>query len=201
MKTSESIKQLAQSLIGVQNEIQGMRPDANNPFFKSTYITLDGILEYVRPILTKNGIIVLQNVSSDGEYAEVNTRLLHISGEFMETDVLKIRPTKNDPQQHGSAITYAKRYQLGALLGISTEVDDDGNKATHGTTNQAVTSSSGKKLSTAQVNRFYAIASSAGIDNELARTTVVKKYGVEPAGMSKQQYDEVCKSLEQKVKG
>ena len=65
MKTSESIKQLAQSLIGVQNEIQGMRPDANNPFFKSTYITLDGILEYVRPILTKNGIIVLQNVSKE----------------------------------------------------------------------------------------------------------------------------------------
>lgn len=201
MKTSESIKQLAQSLIGVQNEIQGMRPDANNPFFKSTYITLDGILEYVRPILTKNGIIVLQNVSSDGEYAEVNTRLLHISGEFMETDVLKIRPTKNDPQQHGSAITYAKRYQLGALLGISTEVDDDGNKATHGTTNQAVTSSSGKKLSTAQVNRFYAIASSAGIDQETARSTVMKKYRVEPKDMTKQQYDDVCKSIEQKIKG
>ena len=201
MKTSESIKQLAQSLIGVQNEIQGMRPDANNPFFKSTYITLDGILEYVRPILTKNGIIVLQNVSSDGEYAEVNTRLLHISGEFMETDVLKIRPTKNDPQQHGSAITYAKRYQLGALLGISTEVDDDGNKATHGTTNQAVTSSSGKKLSTAQVNRFYAIASIAGIDQETARSTVMKKYRVEPKDMTKQQYDDVCKSIEQKIKG
>ena len=119
----------------------------------------------------------------------------------METDVLKIRPTKNDPQQHGSAITYAKRYQLGALLGISTEVDDDGNKATHGTTNQAVTSSSGKKLSTAQVNRFYAIASIAGIDQETARSTVMKKYRVEPKDMTKQQYDDVCKSIEQKIKG
>ena len=42
-----------------------------------------------------------------------------------------MKPQKNDPQSMGSCITYAKRYQLAALLGICESVDDDGNKATY----------------------------------------------------------------------
>lgn len=43
---------------------------------------------------------------------------------------LTLTPTKRDPQGHGSAITYAKRYQLSAAFGISSDIDDDGNSAT-----------------------------------------------------------------------
>lgn len=200
MKTSESIKQLAQSLIKVQGEIKGMRPDASNPFFKSSYITLDGMLEYVRPILTKNGIIALQNVSSCGEYAEVITRLLHVSGEYMETDSLKIKPTKNDPQQHGSAITYAKRYQLGALLGISTEVDDDGNKATHSdgkkskqAQGQVAGQIGNEKITRDQVKRMYEIS---GEDSNLCQR-VIQKYGYQKSTeVLKKDYEKICTEIE-----
>lgn len=119
-------------MIAIEKEIQGMTPDASNPFFKSSYITLDGILEYIRPILAKNNVWLFQNAFGDGEYICVVTRLNHSTGEFIETDILKMKPQKNDPQQLGSCITYAKRYQLASLLGISSETDDDGNKATMG---------------------------------------------------------------------
>lgn len=135
MITSESIKNIATSMLKVQSHIKGMIPDAKNPFFKSNYITLDGILEFVRPILSSEGIWCIQEATGDGEYISVVTRLIHSSGEFLETDILKMKPQKNDPQQMGSCITYAKRYQLASLLGISSEVDDDGNNATYGSGN------------------------------------------------------------------
>ena len=124
-------KNLFKDFIEFQKEFKGMTPDAQNPFFKSSYITLDGILETVRPILSKHNLCVLQEATGDGEYIFVKTKLAHISGEILETDILKMRPQKNDPQSMGSCITYAKRYQLAALLGICESVDDDGNKATY----------------------------------------------------------------------
>ena len=124
-------KNLFKDFIEFQKEFKGMTPDATNPFFKSSYITLDGILETVRPILSKHGLCVLQEATGDGEYIFVKTKLAHVSGEILETDILKMKPQKNDPQSMGSCITYAKRYQLAALLGICESVDDDGNKATY----------------------------------------------------------------------
>ena len=124
-------KNLFKDFIEFQKEFKGMTPDAQNPFFKSSYITLDGILETVRPILSKHNLCVLQEATGDGEYIFVKTKLAHISGEILETDILKMKPQKNDPQSMGSCITYAKRYQLAALLGICESVDDDGNKATY----------------------------------------------------------------------
>ena len=124
-------KNLFKDFIEFQKEFKGMTPDATNPFFKSSYITLDGILETVRPILSKHNLCVLQEATSDGEYIFVKTKLAHISGEILETDILRMKPQKNDPQSMGSCITYAKRYQLAALLGICESVDDDGNKATY----------------------------------------------------------------------
>ena len=124
-------KNLFKDFIEFQKEFKGMTPDGTNPFFKSSYITLDGILETVRPILSKHNLCVLQEATGDGEYIFVKTKLAHISGEILETDILRMKPQKNDPQSMGSCITYAKRYQLAALLGICESVDDDGNKATY----------------------------------------------------------------------
>lgn len=133
MITSETIKNISPAMIAVQAEIKGIAPNANNPFFKSNYITLDNMLEVIRPLLTKNRIWLIQEATSEEENVVVVTRLTHSSGEFIQTDKLKMKPQKaNDPQQLGSCITYAKRYQLSAMLGISSEVDDDGNTSSWG---------------------------------------------------------------------
>lgn len=55
---------------------------------------------------------------------------MHESGEWIEYDPIKMKPVKNDPQSIGSAITYAKRYALSAIFGITSDQDDDGNEAT-----------------------------------------------------------------------
>lgn len=126
-------KELWKSFIEFQKDFKGMKPDATNPFFKSTYITLDGILETVRPILSKHGLAVLQEAKGINGSVTIKTRLVHETGQYYETDVLEMKPQKaNDPQQMGSCITYAKRYQLAALLGICESVDDDANVATYG---------------------------------------------------------------------
>lgn len=130
MNKSTEIKNISVAMIKVQSEIKGMTPDAKNPFFKSNYITLDGILEYIRPILSKNEVWLVQEAKGLDNTVEIKTCLYHSSGEFIETESLEMIPSKNDPQVLGSLITYLKRYQLSALLGISSEVDDDANKAT-----------------------------------------------------------------------
>ena len=145
MKTSETIEQISSAFVKAQADLSGIRKDGKNPFFSSKYITLDAILEYVRPILTANGIALIQTNESYGvtEYAEINrltvsSRLLHKSGEWIENSVtLPViaridRSGKElplDAQSLGSALTYARRYGLTALLGINAETDDDGNSA------------------------------------------------------------------------
>jgi hypothetical protein len=82
--------------------------------------------------LNKVGIAVIQSprlVHAGGEawLVDLETLLTHSSGEFI-SDVLSVPVTKVDAQGVGSAITYARRYALGAIAGIAPE-DDDGNAA------------------------------------------------------------------------
>lgn len=122
------IKNIASALLEVQREIKNPSNTATNLFFKSKYAPLPDILNCVRPILTENGILLIQNTGSiEVGDVYIQTKLIHTSGEVIETDKLFLRPDKNTAQGIGSAITYGRRYQLTALLGKSSEDDDDGN--------------------------------------------------------------------------
>ena len=81
------MENICKAFVKFQSEFKGMKPDSSNPFFKSTYISLDGILETVRPILAKKKLAVIQEATRDGEYIFVNTKLIHESGEMIETKV------------------------------------------------------------------------------------------------------------------
>ncbi len=88
------------------------------------------IVAAVRKPLEDNGLAVSQTLSitTDGRPA-LRTILLHSSGERIE-DVFPL-PLKDGmtAQELGSAITYIRRYALSAILGLATEDDDDGNRA------------------------------------------------------------------------
>lgn len=137
MNKSESIKNIAIALSKFQAEVKNPANTANNPFFKSKYAPLSDILNDVRPILAKNGLSVIQTPGGDGVNVIVTTLLVHESGEWIESDPLVLKADKATAQGAGSAITYARRYALSALLGISSEDDDDGNGAT-GSGNEAI---------------------------------------------------------------
>src|SRR3990167_2252733 len=125
---SESIDQLAAAIVKAQLALVPAAKDHINPFFKSKYADLPTVWEASGPF-RENGIAITQSpMDAPDEYIVLDTQLSHISGQWMRSR-LKIRVAKNDPQGFGSALTYARRYALGAMTGIVTEEDDDGNAA------------------------------------------------------------------------
>lgn len=120
---------LIKALCKVQEEITNPTAEATNPFFKSKYATLSSILNLVRPLLSKNELYLYQNAGNDEKYVYVETKLIHTSGEYIQSSRLYLRPDKQTPQGIGSTITYGRRYQLAAVLGICDQDDDDGNAA------------------------------------------------------------------------
>lgn len=194
------MENIYKAFVKFQSEFKGMKPDSSNPFFKSTYISLDGILETVRPILAKNGLAVIQEATGDGDYIFVKTKLIHESGEMIETEVLKMKPQKNDPQSMGSCITYSKRYQLAALLGICECIDDDANIATYGNSIPEQSKSNGK-LSAKQVGRLLAIGLKAGIKEPEIKKVIKAEFGKDKIeDLSIEDYNSVCSRLEAKAK-
>jgi hypothetical protein len=126
MKTSATIDKISPALVKALGEIKAIHRDGKNPFLKNKYATLDNILEGTRPVLLKNNLCVLQPVSECG----IETIVMHTSGEWVSSDCANI-PTEQSKglsmaQARGVSITYMKRYQLGSLLGISTDEDTDG---------------------------------------------------------------------------
>lgn len=120
------MKNLSQALVKFHANLKPIKKDAQNPFFKSDYLTLSGILDAVRQPLASNGLAVVQTMRVNEASTLLVTKLLHESGEELVSEM--IMPILQDPQKMGSLITYYKRYQLQALLLISTsDEDDDGN--------------------------------------------------------------------------
>ncbi|HCQ91453.1 MAG TPA: ERF family protein [Clostridium sp.] len=132
MKKSESIKELASALKDFQAEVKNPKNVANNPFFNSKYAPLDEVINTVKEPLSKHGLSYIQMPNSeDGALVAITTMLLHESGEWIESEPLKLKSDKPTAQCSGSSITYARRYQLSAMLGIASEDEDDGNTTAH----------------------------------------------------------------------
>lgn len=128
MNKSESINELALALAKAQGKMLNAKKDSKNPFFKSSYADLASCFESCKQELSENGIAIVQPPhKAEGSKICVETVLIHASGQWISGD-LELTPIKNDPQAVGSAITYARRYGLCAMVGIAPE-DDDGNEA------------------------------------------------------------------------
>lgn len=129
MEKSESITELAKALNKAQGQLRPAKKEAVNPFFKSRYADLASIYEVCRQPLFDNGLAVIQLTHSTIENGLVlETVLMHTSGEWLSGE-LAVNPLKNEPQAIGSALTYARRYALSAILGIATDEDDDAESA------------------------------------------------------------------------
>lgn len=119
------MKEIATALCKFQAEITNVPFDGTNPHFKNRYATLAGIIDHIRPVMAKNGLSVSQLVNQSA----VTTKLLHVSGELLESETAILCAQPNNPQSYGSAVTYARRYALAGILGISADDDDDATEA------------------------------------------------------------------------
>lgn len=123
------MKELATAMAKAQSQIKTALKDSDNPYYNSSYADLTSVWDACREALTNNGFSVIQRTDfNPGGEVWLETMLLHSSGEHIASRY-PLRPLKQDPQGYGSAITYARRYCLAAIVGVVADEDDDGNAA------------------------------------------------------------------------
>jgi ERF superfamily len=133
MKQSDNIANLTKALVAAQKKIQaGVMKNAQNATFDSTYADLGAMIDACKPALLEFGVVVVQSPTASGKSNEaaLTTRLIHESGDWLE-DTMTTPVQFLDPQGHGSAISYLRRYSLGAMMGLYQK-DDDGEGASAG---------------------------------------------------------------------
>ena len=127
---SADIIQLAKAMLQVQKELAPVTKDATNPYTRSKYATLNAIMEVCKPVLLAHGIWLTQiTVPSEPGTVALLTKLTHAETGQYQASITVLPLQKPDSQGAGSAITYARRYALTAMLGMVTEDDDDGEGA------------------------------------------------------------------------
>lgn len=135
MRMSENCKELFEALANFQKNVTEPKKDQEVKYGSGynarnfRYASLDSVLRIVRPLMAAQGLSFTQIPMTDGNKVGVVTIIMHCSGQYIESDPFLIPAKQQDAQGYGSCITYAKRYSLSALLGISSDEDDDGNFA------------------------------------------------------------------------
>jgi len=129
MNQSETIEKLSEALVKLQGKLVVVKKseEAKTPKYTYRYADLAAVWEMCRKPLSDNGLAVVQLCHNTEVGISLETILLHSSGQWISGE-MAISAVNQDPQGIGSALTYARRYALCAILGIATE-DDDGEAA------------------------------------------------------------------------
>lgn len=176
MNKSESIAELAKSLAAFQGEVKQPMKDKANPFFKSKYVPLENVVEAIAETAPKHGLSFMQYPVNQENKVGIVTILLHSSGEWIETEAIYAKPSKDDAQATGSVITYLKRYSLSAVFGITSDEDDDGNSASQPSEKKDIPlkKPSPSKITTTQKNTIAAKTKVVGDKSGVTQSEVYK---------------------------
>lgn len=110
-----------------------IKPKNGGAEYSYKYADLADVLEAVEPALNAEGIFLMQRTSRVQGGVLATSTLLHESGEWIATSGMHMPLAGDGAQAVGSAITYAKRYDVCGLLGVASDADDDGRTAQGGT--------------------------------------------------------------------
>jgi hypothetical protein len=105
--------------------------ESDNPYFKSKYADLSVILTAIENDAAKVGLVITSrlDITSAGERILI-TELEHKDSMERIASIFPVFGAK--PQEIGSSVTYARRYNIQSLLNLAAE-DDDGNAANDST--------------------------------------------------------------------
>src|SRR5690242_5621935 len=120
MEQSENINDLAAALSKAQGELKNVTKTGKGNYGK--YAELGPTLEEVRPIISKHGLSVVQLPTTVEGTHRLTTQLMHSSGQWIRA-TMDLLIERQSSQGQGSAISYARRYSLNAILGLGS--DDD----------------------------------------------------------------------------
>lgn len=151
MNTSKETLNIYKALIACQAELLPITRNSTNPFFSSEYADMSHVFKSTNAIMKKHGLAIIQGTHAKESSIQIITRLIHVSGEYIEIDceVLKTKRRyiikeegqedikkvnkdtfieEEDPQKIFATVTYIRRMQWLAILGICQECEDeDGN--------------------------------------------------------------------------
>ena len=127
---------LDEALYEMQQEVGNLPRDSANPYFNSNFSSFPAIRTLVDPIAWKHGLLVKQALSFDGEN-DILLNTLYFNHEPAEATTIRMHLASNTPQNHGSAISFYRRYAYTTCLGLVSDQDDDGNAASRASEKQA----------------------------------------------------------------
>lgn len=146
-------------------EMPDLLTDSSNPHFRSKYVSLPKLLAAVRPVLARHRLAISQRIQAEDTHLLLQT-VVHYEHdrEILVVSTYPI-PLQGNPQQVGSAITYARRYSLMAALGIMGDPDDDGNLAAS-QLQQTPRAVKPGKLTPAQASSLWEAAKNRGLTQQ-----------------------------------
>ena len=127
-------------LINALAEMDNVRGNKINPAFKSRYVTLDALLDAIKPTLHRHRLAFIQNLLSEEGRIGVQTCFLHTSGHIFDFGKLMINSSALNAQKIGEALTYIRRQSIQTACGISIDLDDDGNSVSNAVSNAGASS-------------------------------------------------------------
>lgn len=131
LRKSESIAELSKALTAFQKVAPKITKDKTGKIktktgndYEYNYADLASIWDKIRGNLADNKLSIIQSPTTLNAEPALTTLLAHESGQWVE-DTMPLKITQDTPQGQGSAITYARRYALSAMLGIVADADTD----------------------------------------------------------------------------
>jgi hypothetical protein len=125
-------KSATASLVQALAALDNVKANKINPAFKARYVSLDALLDSIKPVLLDHDLALIQTLVSQEGKVGVSTAFLHASGERFEFGTLLVKAEGLTAQQIGGAITYIRRQSIQTACGISVDLDDDGAVASAG---------------------------------------------------------------------
>lgn len=147
-----SLKELPKHFSKLQSEIENPKKDRKG-VHNAKYAQLDVVLDVIKKVAPKHGFSVTQLPFNDGDIFGIETLLMHDSGEWIKSRYGSKMASLN-PQDYGKAITYYRRYALGALFNIAPEDDDDADSLIPQKSYQKKTNNNATRLATDGQKKF-----------------------------------------------
>jgi hypothetical protein len=198
MSEGETHGSIWEALLAFQREAPRLQKNRINPHFGSRFIGLERLVELIGPALVKHGLVWTTMPGMDGQgRPALLYRLHHVgSGEAID-GLMALLPVKADPQAQGSAITYARRYAMMAVLGLVADEDDDGNAAPERPTRRARKPGA---MSRETRTRLRVAREQSTVDSERIRM-MLGSIGVDPDTKSSDLTDEQANKLAELLEG
>lgn len=194
IKMTVPCDKLLEALSKMQGVLDNAKKESKNPYFNSKYADLATCLQTTKLPMSENGLSMSQHCFYDGANVSCVSVLGHSSGQMM-VSTLTVPVTKKDAQGVGAAITYARRYAMSSIVGLS-QADDDAESAVEHESDSDTPEHNGVYATDKQVGLINSLLQKGGFNVE----SVLDRYKVANLeSLSKEQASQVITILKKQV--